>query len=160
MTSRYLQALCICGELESRRDPVVMALLNILRHDTEQSICFAADNDFGGYTLEELQTALLDVSGVLPEVTAARLATWTARGLFKKKFSTELSATVYTFNINSIYAAQGDNQLLVYFSPETVFPWLINSPAAGSSISTTSAGTGLVDYRKVNTRKGVLTDLK
>lgn len=156
MTSRFLQKLALCGELEARRDPVVVHLLNILRYDSVSETCVASESGFTGYTMFELQTALLDVSGIAPEVTADRLAKWTARGLFRKDFSIELNEPLYTFESNSINTAQGNPGLIIYFSPCTVFPWLLNAPSPGGSYSVSDAA--FPGY-KVNTRKGVTTYL-
>lgn len=112
MTSKYLQCLCLSGELDQRRIPEVYAAVGVLSTRAPDVV-----------KLSEIQSEL---SIYDPDDVAAYLDSFVNKGLFSRGPQQDGEPT-YTMNKYAIYNAPQNREILVYFSPYTQFPTLMQS---------------------------------
>lgn len=139
-TSKYLQKLAWCGELDSMRDPIVTAITCLLSHNP-----VSPSQNVVGLTSDEIKTTLFDEFGYAAGDVEAALTLFTAKHLFAIKQPQTTAEPVYIISPTAVYRAPMDYSILIYFDPRTTFPRL------GSNIPTQYYPRG------VNANKGTVS---
>lgn len=139
-TSKYLQKLAWCGELDSMRDPIVAAIACLLSSNP-----ISPSQQVPGLTMDEIKTTLFDEFGYSDSDVETALNLFTAKHLFATRQPQTTVDPVYIISPTAVYRAPMDYSILIYFDPRTTFPRL------GSSVPTGTFPRG------VNPSKGFYT---